>query len=605
MKNKPTCENKNKKYSVSAYNYDTVPKHVRKHSVRTILVGLGFVGMFLAVGGKAWYHQMYNSNFLVDEGEKRYLYTQKEKASRGSIKDADGNLLAIDIQSFSLWVNPSAVIDIITDNNIRDLSKILGVSVREIKVNLEKNKHKHFMFLKRNVSMDNYEKVKALKLDFINADKEFTRSYPSGNAFSNVLGFTGIDGHGLSGAELQLENLLKGSDGQRTVVRNRLGQVIDEVVSEDTMPVKNGEDITLTIKSKYQVIVANNLAEAIKKHGASSGAAVVVEAKTGNIVAMVSLPNYDNNEVSQRKGAALKQKSVVDSFEPGSIIKPLVMALALDAKAVKVNEQINVGNGVLVYNGKKITDVSKNGGLMTPEKIIAKSSNVGMSIISERLTAEQMHAVFSALGFGRVPDIKFPGITTGRLRPYKKWRPIEKITQSYGYGLSVSLLQMAKAYTAFANNGYVKNLNMIKNEAIEKSNETYGLPVYTDGVVKSVVDMMVKAQSNTGSKLQKQILPFKLAGKSGTSRMLVNKKYSTENYRASFIGLAPASDIKYVMAVTIENPTKNGYFGTLVSGPVVAKSLNEILTLENERPDNEEYFQMLEKYLPSPEQQQE
>ncbi|ETD72338.1 cell division protein [Pelistega indica] len=536
---------------------------------------------FGAVAAQALYHQAFNSDFLRKEGDARYEARIPLHAERGRIVDRNGEFLATSVPASSIWVVPEQLLKAPVESRVA-LAKELGMDIKHLDSQLEVNKKKAFLFLKRQIALDISDRIKALKIKGVNIDSESKRLYPQGSLMSHIVGFTNIENDGIEGLEKQYNKVLEGADGSRVVIRNRLGAVIEDVTSSDSLPAQHGDNIQLTIDSRVQFIAKNALEKAIKEHDAESGGVVVIDATTGDILSMVSMPTYDPNNNKDRKGAALRNRVITDTFEPGSIIKPLVAALALDAGVVTKNTKFATGNGVWLYQGARITDVSTRNGTLDVAGILRRSSNIGMAMMSERLRAQQMWTVFNALGFGQTPTMGFPGAAAGRVRPWKTWLPIEKATMSYGYGLSVSLIQVAQAYTALARDGDMISLSLVKRNPNERPTS---IQVFSPKIAKDVRMMLEGASGAEGSKIQAKVNGYRLGGKSGTARQLVNGQYSRTAYRGSFVALAPVSNPRIVVAVTLDKPKKGGYYGTVISGPVVAEVVEQTLKYLGVPPD--------------------
>lgn len=541
-----------------------------------ILLGIMVLMFFVVVGYSVWM-QFNQRAFLQSEGEKRFEVTIKQPAVRGRIEDANGLFLATSIPVRGAWMIPDEL-DTATPEQLKIVSDQLGLSIKAIKQKIENHRGKTFVYLKRQVPTPNTEVIKEAKVPGINFLPEVKRIYPQGPLMAHLVGFTNIENTGIEGLEKELDGRLKGKDGKLVVLRDRLGHVIEDMYQRT--PVKDGEKVQLTIDSQLQLITYQAVEEAVKEHNAEAGAAVVVDTRTGEILSMVSYPSYDPNDPFARKGAALRNRAITDTFEPGSIIKPLVAALALDSGAITENQMFNTGHGSYVYQGHTITDVSKWNGTLNVAGIIRRSSNIGMTMISEHMNNKQMWTVFNALGFGQRPDIGFPGAAKGRLRPYKSWKPIEKATMSYGYGISVSLLQMAHAYTTLARDGDLVPLKLIKGQ----NNDTH-IQVYSPKVARSVRNMLEAASGPTGTKIQAKVEGYRIGGKSGTARKIINGAYSRSQYRGSFVAVAPISDPHIVVAATIDNPRQGGYYGTLSAGPVVARIIENSLKHLGVTPD--------------------
>lgn len=544
---------------------------------RSLLVLGLFVGGFSIVLIQAFYHQIYNNDFLRAEGDKRFEVNQVLPANRGRIEDRNGVFLATSVPVRAVWIIPEELKKA-TPAQFEFLSQSVDLSVASIKERMENHMGKTFVYLKRQVEMDKADALREEKLPGVHFLPEVKRSYPQGPITAHLVGFTNIENSGIEGVEKYYEQRLSGVDGNRTVLRDRLGRIIQDVYAQS--PAQDGENVRLTIDSHIQYLSYQALEKAVKHHAADSGGAVVIDTQTGEILSMVSYPSYDPNDRSARKGDLLRNRAVTDVFEPGSIIKPLVAALALDSKAISLNTMFATGNGSYRYQGHTITDVSRYNGTLNVAGVIRRSSNIGMTMIAERLRAEQMWTVFKALGFGTAPEIGFPGVATGMLRPWDKWRLIEKATMSYGYGVSTSLLQVAQAYTTLARDGDMIELSLINNHQSKKT-----LQVFSKETARNVRQMLEETAGNNGSKIQAKVEGYRIGGKSGTARKIVNGKYSRSDYRGSFVAMAPISNPRIVVAVTVDNPRKAGYFGTLIAGPATGEIISGTLKYLSVPPD--------------------
>ena len=563
--------------TVRSYEAASADMTVSKQRSKFLFFALS--ACFVALMGRALYHQGFNHDFLRNEGEKRYEANIPLQAERGRIMDRNGEFLATSVPASSIWVSPDEVLEA-SPEKLKELAQVLSMPITELTTKIEANKNKNFLFLKRQVPIDVSDAVRKLRISGVNIDPESKRFYPQGALMSHVVGFTSIEDIGIEGLEKQYNERLKGANGSRVVIRNRLGEVIEDVNSSDSIPAQHGENIQLTIDTRVQLIAARALEKTIKTHKAESGGAVVIDTLTGEILAMVSLPNYDPNNRKDRRGEALRNRAITDTFEPGSIIKPLVAALALDSGAITKNTKFATGSGSWQYQGATITDVSKRNGTLDVAGVLRRSSNIGMAMMAERMRSQQMWTVFNALGFGQAPNMGFPGAAPGRLRPWERWRPIEKATMSYGYGLSVSLIQIAHAYTSLARDGDMISLSLTKNGARPTS-----VQVFSPTVAKDVRVMLEAAAGAEGSKIQAKVNGYRIAGKSGTARQIVNGQYSRNLYRGSFVALAPVSKPRIVVAVTVDKPKEGGYYGTIIAGPVAAEIIEQTLKHMGVPPD--------------------
>ncbi|NYT62449.1 penicillin-binding protein 2 [Alcaligenaceae bacterium] len=536
-----------------------------------ILLMLGFI----ALAAKALYLQGLSTEFLQQQGERRYERTLVLPATRGKIFDRSGSVvMASSVPARAIWVIPEDT-RAATDSQLAELGKLLGMPLKDIKSRLA-DEEKNFVYIKRQVSVDVAEQIRKMKVPGFHQQMEMRRFYPEGNVAAHVVGFTNIEDQGIEGVELAFNAELSGKPGSRRVIKDRLGRVVEDV--QTIVPPVNGQDLSLSIDSGMQFDTYMALKKAMEDNKAKAAAGIVLDARTGEILALVNLPTYNPNDRDDRKGPVLRNRALTDTFEPGSIMKPFTAALALDIQRITTSTLFETGGGQYRYQGSTISDVSRNGTLNVAG-ILRRSSNIGMTMISEKLSSQEMWTKFTELGFGRAPQANFPGVASGRLRPWERWRPIERATMAYGYGLSVSLLQIAHAYTAFARNGDMVSLTLLKREGKPTS-----VQVYTPKVAGEVRAMLEAAAGPDGAKLA-QVQGYRVAGKSGTARKIVGGKYSTSLYRSSFVGFAPVSNPRIVVAVTLDEPHAGAYYGGRVAAPIFASVVASSLRRLGVQPD--------------------
>lgn len=538
------------------------------------LVLIVLAGAFLTLLGRAVYLQGIHGEFLQEQGGKRYERTITLPASRGKVFDRQGVVLAASIPARAIWAIPEDANDA-TEEQLKALAKLLGSTEKDIRAALA-NEDKTFVYLRRKVPLDIARKISALGMPGVHQLPETLRFYPEGEITAHIVGFNDLDDKGQEGIELAYDNRLSGQPGSRRVIKDRLGRVIEDVRAVNS-PV-NGADLTLSIDTRIQYQTYKALEEAVELNKAKSGAAVVIDVQTGEILALANFPSFDPNNRQSMRGQGLRNSALADTFEPGSILKPFTVGLALELQRISLNTKFNTGNGKFYYQGATISDVTKNG-VVDARGVIMRSSNIGMTLISETLQAKEMWGRFTELGFGQPPQIDYPGATAGRLRPWEKWRLIEKATMAYGYGISTSLLQVARAYTAFARDGDMVNLTLIKRD-----NTPVTVRVYPQGIAREVRSMLEGAAGPEGAKLAK-VSGYRVAGKSGTARKIVNGAYSTKYYRGSFVGFAPVSDPRIVVAVSINEPSAGHYYGGRVAAPVFASVVGGALRVLGVQPD--------------------
>jgi cell division protein FtsI (penicillin-binding protein 3) len=555
--------------------YDSPVLNTQMPMWRSRLVLLLLMLGFIALGAKSLHVQGLSTEFLQQQGERRYERTLVLPATRGKIFDRTGSVvLASSVPVRAIWAIPEDTRNA-SDKQLAELSALLDMPVADIKrrlVDVEKN----FVYIKRQVGVDVADKVRALKLPGFHQQTEMRRFYPEGDMAAHVLGFTNIEDRGIEGVELAFNEALSGQAGSRRVIKDRLGRVVEDV--QAIVPPTHGQDLVLSIDAGLQFDLYSALKKGMEEHESRAAAGLVIDVQTGEILALVNLPSYNPNERDDRKGAALRNRAMTDTFEPGSIMKPFTVALALDIKRITTNTMFDTGNGQYRYQGNTISDVSRNGRVNVAD-ILRRSSNIGMTMISERLTSQEMWNKFTELGFGRPPEANFPGVAAGRLRPWERWRPIERATMAYGYGLSVSLLQVAHAYTAFARDGDMVALTLLK-----RTGKPSSVQAYTPEIARTVREMLEAAAGPEGAK-RAQVEGYRVAGKSGTARKIVDGKYSKSLYRSSFVGFAPVSNPRIVVAVSIDEPQGRAYYGGAVAAPVFSDVVTNSLRRMGVQPD--------------------
>lgn len=542
---------------------------------RSRLVLIMIFGAFVALLARALYLQGMTTDFLREQGSRRYERTLVLSSTRGKILDRNGVVLASSMPAKAIWAIPDDAKDASAEQ-LSKLASLLDMSVDDMRGRLAIDRN--FVYLKHQVPMDIAKQIQAMDIPGIHDQPETRRYYPEGPLLSDVVGYTNIDGHGQAGIELTLDSSLSGRPGSRRVIKDRLGRVVEDVRAA-TLPV-DGKDLQLSIDSRIQYIVSTALAQAIASHQAKSGAAIVVDSRTGEILALVSLPSFDPNNREDLTGDALRNRAITDSFEPGSIMKPLTAALALNEGVINTRSMFDTGNGHYRFQGATISDVESGGnGILDVAGVLRMSSNIGMTLISQKLKAQDMWNNFTRLGFGMAPNIGLPGAAPGLLRPWERWRPIEQATMAYGYGISASLLQVVHAYTAFARDGDMVSLSILK-----RHDQPTTARVFTPEVATQVRAMLEAAAGPDGTRTS-QVEGYRVAGKTGTARQIVDGHYSQKDYRGSFVGFAPVSNPRIVVGVTIESPTKGGYFGAQVSGPAFSQIVGNTLRLMGVQPD--------------------
>ncbi len=532
---------------------------------RVLLMGL-LIG-FMVLVGKSIYLQSTKKEFLQKQGGNRYIRTLSVQADRGKITDRNGVILAGSSPVGSVWANPSLVK--IDAKQKLALTKLLGMKTSTLNKKLS-NKTRKFVYIKRRLSPSLANEVKALKITGVHLEREYKRFYPAGNMVSHVVGFTGVDGNGQEGVELIRNAELTGKVGQRRVIKDRAGHVVEEleVMSEP----RDGQELVLSIDRRIQYLVFRELSKSVAKYKAKAGSAVVLDAKTGEVLAMVNLPTYNPNNPMNSRGKT-RNRTLTDVFEPGSTMKPITAAAALEFGGYTPTTKVKTAPGYMTIGSATIRD-THNYDELTVSEVVKKSSNVGSAKIALSLDKKKLWNVFNEIGFGEKTHIQFPGEVSGKVRDYKTWRPIEQATMSYGHGISVTLLQLARAYTVFTNDGELKPVSLTKlNQA------PIGKPVFSAEVANNVKDMLELVVQAGGTGVRARVAGYRIGGKTGTAHKLGPKGYEKDKYVGSFVGIAPASNPRLIMAVMIDEPTTGQYYGGTVAAPVFSSVMSEVLRL--------------------------
>jgi len=537
------------------------------------MIGLGSVVLI----GRALSIQVVHNQFYLEQGEKRYAHELDLPASRGRITDRHGALLATSVSVPSIWVIPKDVQA--TREQKRELAKLLGLPYAEIDRKLADTSSR-FAWLQRQVDEPLWQQVKALGIKGVYETREYRRKYPEGEAAAHLVGFTDTDDNGQEGIELAFQRDLQGKDGSRVVVKDRLGRVVENI--GDQVEAVDGRNIELAADAKVQSYAYQRVRDAVLEHKAKAGSAVVIDVQTGEVLALANYPSFNPADRRNLTGAQLRNRALTDTFEPGSTMKPFIAAWALDSGRVRPDTPIQTAPGSITITGSTIRDAHPHG-VLTVAEVIQKSSNVGTVKMAMQMDRREMWELYSQVGFGQKPQLQFPGAVTGRLRPFKTWRPIEQATMSYGYGLSTSLFQLARAYTVFAHDGEVMPVSMLKQAAA--ATPPAGLRVLKPETARAVREMLRLAAGPGGTAPRAQTMGYSVGGKTGTAHKQEGKEYSSNKYRAWFVGMAPIDKPRIVVAVMVDEPTNGVYFGGDVAAPVFAQVVQQTLRTLGVAPD--------------------
>ena len=526
--------------------------------------------LFCILFSRAFFLQGMQKDFLQQEGFERSNRNIELYAYRGKIYDRNNQILAASETVRSITLEPNRVE--FKKGDKKKLANLLEMKIQTLNKKL-KTKRNH-IYLKRKVDPKIASKILALKIPGISSEKDYRRTYPDQEISAHVVGYAGNDGNGLEGVEYKKNDLLSGTHGYKKILIDARRRVVENL-SEVNVPI-DGKDVHLTIDKRLQHIAFQSLKKTIDDSEAISGSAILIDSKTGEILTMVNYPSYNPNK-RMRKRTFVRNRVVTDMFEPGSTMKPISIAAALEKKVVNVNTKIDTGNGFYKVGRTLVTD-TKPHGIISVKEILQTSSNIGVTKIAEKLSKKDLWQTYSNFGIGNLTGLNFPGESKGIIRDYKKWRDRDHYSVSYGYSVSTTIAQLARAYTPFANKGEIKNLRLFKNDPIK-----IGQRVMSIETTKAVLKMMESVTKEGGTATQAAIPGYRVAGKTGTSRQFIEGKgYGApgeRKYNASFVGIAPISNPKFIMAIVIEDPTKGSNYGGVVAGPVFRKVVAEALKI--------------------------
>lgn len=526
-----------------------------------VLLLLGMAGLF----ARALYLQGFHNDFLQQKGDARYLRVVEVPAHRGMLTDRNGEPLAISTPVDSVWASPP---DVVADAaQLRQLAHLLDTNVGHLKERLF-DTSREFVYLKRQLPPNRARQIAALGIPGVSLRHEYRRYYPGGEVAAHLLGFTDVDDNGREGIELALHDVLRGKPGSQRVIKDRRGHIVEDVAS--LRAPKEGRDVALSIDSKLQFIAFREIKQAVIGQQAKAGSIVVLDARTGEVLALANWPSYNPNNRSRPAAGAMRNRAVTDLFEPGSTMKPFAVAAVLEEGKFNPDTRVDTGNGKFTIGNRTIHDTHPAAFLSVAE-VLQKSSNVGAAKLALSMSPQTFWNNLNHAGFGAETGCGFPGEATGRLRNYQTWRPIEQATMSYGHGISVNLLQLARAYTIFANDGELKAINLLRQETPARGSQVYS--VQTARAVRAMLELVVQPG---GTAPLAQIPGYRVAGKTGTAHKLQNGKY-VDRYVASFIGMAPASDPRLIVAVMLDEPGGKEYYGGQVAAPIFSNVMNASL----------------------------
>ncbi|MCH8056925.1 MAG: penicillin-binding protein 2 [Proteobacteria bacterium] len=517
--------------------------------------------------------QIMDTEFLQEQGEARFLREVEVPTRRGNILDRNGEPLAVSTPVDSVWVNPRELLQ--APEDITPLAAAIGVDAEEVERRISQRSSREFVWLRRRLHPDVAAKIESLKLHGVFLQKEYRRFYPAGEVTSHVIGFTNIDDVGQEGLELAYNDWLQGKPGLKRVIRDRLGRTVENVeMLREAVP---GQDLALTIDRRLQYLAYRELKRTVLKHGARSGSVVLLDIDSGEVLAMVNQPSYNPNQ-PDFDSDGLRNRAITDVFEPGSIMKPFAIASALESGKFTPTTPVDTTPGTIRISGYTIKD-HRNYGPIDITRIITLSSNVGVTKVALELEPEHMWNTYDRFGFGNVTGTGFPGESAGVLRNYRRWRKVEQATLAYGYGLSVTMLQLAEAFAALADDGRMRRPSLIQgatNPAISVLD-----PVYA----RQVAAMLEMVTGPGGTGHAATVENYRVSGKTGTSRKASASGYASR-YIASFAGFAPSSDPKLVCIVMINDPSGTQFYGGQVAAPLFSTIMSGALRLMDIPPDN-------------------
>ena len=550
------------------------PFEIRLAPWRARLVLVLLIAGLVVLTGRALFLQSWQNEFLRQKGESRYSRVIEISATRGMILDRNKEPLAISTPVESVAASPADVE--VTPEQMRSLAAFLKMPLADVAKRLS-DTSREFVYLKRQLPPEEARRIVELRIPGIFLQREYRRYYPAGEVTAHVIGFTGVDENGQEALELAFNEHLAGRAGSRRVIRDRRGHVVEDV--ESIRQPEQGKNLRLSIDSKIQYLASRELKKAVAENRAKAGGIVVLDVATGEILAMANAPSYNPNNRGKLEPRRMRNRAVTDLFEPGSTLKPFTAAAVLEAGAMRPDSRIQTAPGQMTIGKRVIRDPHPHG-VLTVAEVIQKSSNVGAAKMALALPSETLWRLYNGVGFGVPPHIGFPGEVSGRLRAYDKWRPIEQATMSYGHGISVSLLQLARAYLVFATEGELKPATLLYQDA-----RVAGEQVLSPETARAVRQMLEMAVHPGGTAPLAQIPGYRVAGKTGTAHKLEGRHYAPDKYISSFVGMAPASSPRLIVAVMIDEPGAGQYYGGAVAAPLFAQVMAGALRMMAVAPD--------------------
>ena len=538
-----------------------------------VLVFFSVVAVVLT--GRAVHLQVLNTEFLMREADARHLRVEKISAHRGSIVDRNGEPLAISTPVDSIWANPKELAAAV--ERVPELARALKLDSQLLMRRVTRSMDKEFLYLRRHLSPDTAHAVMALKVPGVNVLREYRRYYPAGEVAGHLVGFTSIDDDGQEGLELAFNHWLAGESGAKRVLKDRLGRAVEDVAS--IQPPRHGKDLRSSIDLRLQYLAYRSLKAAIQRHSAESGSIVILDIRTGEVLAMVNQPTYNPNDRSQYSAERYRNRAITDIFEPGSSIKPLVLAAALESGQYRPASFVDTNPGHVIVGPKRIED-SKNLGRISLTTVLSRSSNVGATKVALSLQPDQLWNTMTSLGFGSLTSSGFPGESAGLLTHYNHWQQISQATLAYGYGVSVTPLQLAQAYAVIGAHGVLRPVSLVR---LDQASD--GISVISAATADAVTGMLEEVVLPGGTGMKAAIDGYRVAGKTGTAWKFAAGGYSEDEYLSIFAGVVPASAPRLAAIVVIDEPSGDLYYGSDVAAPVFADVMSESLRLLAVAPD--------------------
>lgn len=565
----------------------TAPKTVRHstddYSGRRRLLLYGMLLAMLVLSGRAVYLQILNKDFLQDKGDMQHVGVVAVSAYRGQIQDRNGEPLAISTPVQSIWINPRQL-KTSDQEKIGEMAKILSIPEKDLREALKREADKRFYYLKRQINPALAEKVKALEITGVYFEREFKRYYPAGAITGHLLGFTNIDDVGQEGLEHGYEHILRGKIGKKQVIKDGKGRVIKDV--ENIEEAEAGRDLVLTIDERIQYLAYRELQNAMIENKAHSASLVVLDAKNGDVLATVSQPGFNPNNRKEFNSRNYRNRAMMDSFEPGSTVKPFVVAAALDGGYVDPNVLIETHG--IYHLGRNVVKDVHNYGTLDLTHVLQKSSNIAVTQIAMTMSPVYFWTVYSKLGFGTSAGVGFPGEASGSLLDYQNWHEFDQATLSFGYGVSTSILQLARAYTALADDGIVHSVTLLKRDEDPDAQR-----IFKPETARKVREMLEHVISKEGTAYQARVEGYRVAGKTGTVKKATVGGYTDDKYLSVFVGMAPASNPRFIIAIVVDEPTTGQYYGGLVAAPAFSKVMAGALRVYGVEPDGMENMHLL------------